>query len=452
MTKELVSIIIRTKNEEKWISSCLSKIFEQNYKKIEVIIVDNNSKDKTVERAKNFPVKIIKINKFKPGKAINLGVKKAKGKYIVCLSAHCIPINLTWLENLIIDLKSKKVAGVYGRQQPLPYSSDFDKRDLLTVFGIEKKIQKKETFFHNANSAFSKEIWKKFPFDELTTNIEDRIWGQKVINSGYKIIYEPKASVFHWHGIHQDMDPQRCSNVVKILESLDKNLYDKSIKSNNKNKTVAILPIRGKSINIDGKTLLERTIENLKNSKNLSGIYVTTDKKENLIIAKKLKVKSPFLRPKNLSTIFTDLLSVSQYTLQYLEEKKIFPDQLLILTEQYPFRPKKFADDMIQHYIKNGFDTLIASKYERAGIWTSTNNKYENIIDGLVPNKLRGKKGVITYIGLGFITSAANLRNGNIYSGKLGFYNIENPLISTDIKNKNDYTKIKNSLKKFNEK
>ena len=248
------------------------------------------------------------------------------------------------------------------------------------------------------------------------------------------------------------MDPQRCSNVVKILESLDKNLYDKSIKSNNKNKTVAILPIRGKSINIDGKTLLERTIENLKNSKNLSGIYVTTDKKENLIIAKKLKVKSPFLRPKNLSTIFTDLLSVSQYTLQYLEEKKIFPDQLLILTEQYPFRPKKFADDMIQHYIKNGFDTLIASKYERAGIWTSTNNKYENIIDGLVPNKLRGKKGVITYIGLGFITSAANLRNGNIYSGKLGFYNIENPLISTDIKNKNDYTKIKNSLKKFNEK
>ena len=36
-------------------------------------------------------------------------------------------------------------------------------------------------------------------FDELTTNIEDRIWGQKVINPGYKIIYEPKASVFHWH-------------------------------------------------------------------------------------------------------------------------------------------------------------------------------------------------------------------------------------------------------------
>ena len=56
MAKELVSIIVRTKNEEKWISSCLSKIFEQNYKKIEVIIVDNNSKDKTVERAKNFPV------------------------------------------------------------------------------------------------------------------------------------------------------------------------------------------------------------------------------------------------------------------------------------------------------------------------------------------------------------------------------------------------------------
>ena len=40
------SIIIRTKNEERWINSCLKAIFSQTYKDFEIIIVDNDSTDK----------------------------------------------------------------------------------------------------------------------------------------------------------------------------------------------------------------------------------------------------------------------------------------------------------------------------------------------------------------------------------------------------------------------
>ena len=69
-------------------------------------------------------------------------------------------------------LKDPKVAGIYGRQKPLSYSSDFDKRDLLIYLGL-KKIQKRQ-FFHNANSAFKKPL-EKIPFDEKTKHIEDRI-------------------------------------------------------------------------------------------------------------------------------------------------------------------------------------------------------------------------------------------------------------------------------------
>jgi len=163
---KLCSIIIRTKNEERWISSCLRSVFRQSYKNIEVIIVDNESTDHTVERSKSFPVKIISIDEFFPGKAINDGVRASSGDYIVCLSAHCIPVNEFWLEKLIKDIEDQKVAGIYGRQEPLSFSSDIDKRDLLTVFGLDKKIQVKDSFFHNANSAFRKDIWHKFPFDE----------------------------------------------------------------------------------------------------------------------------------------------------------------------------------------------------------------------------------------------------------------------------------------------
>lgn len=53
----LVSIIIRTKSEERWISSCLDAVYSQNYKSFEVIVVDNESSDKTIEKVLQYRVK-----------------------------------------------------------------------------------------------------------------------------------------------------------------------------------------------------------------------------------------------------------------------------------------------------------------------------------------------------------------------------------------------------------
>ena len=49
MIKDLVSIVVRTKNESFWISKCLHAISLQDYKNYEVIVVDNNSTDNTVK-------------------------------------------------------------------------------------------------------------------------------------------------------------------------------------------------------------------------------------------------------------------------------------------------------------------------------------------------------------------------------------------------------------------
>tara|TARA_B100000989_G_C19522680_1_gene465086 strand:- start:181 stop:1467 length:1287 start_codon:yes stop_codon:yes gene_type:complete len=223
--KPLVSIIIRTKNEEDWIKPCLQSIRNQNFKNpYEIILVDNNSKDATLKIAKEYKVdRIVKINKFFPGRAINMGIKYSSGDKIIIISAHCIPDGKNWLKDLTSSLNNKKIAGVYARQIPLPFTSPDDSRDLLITFGLETRIQKKDFMFHNAHSIIWRDVWNKIPFDEKTENIEDRLWGKEVISKGYSLKYDPKPKVFHHHGLHQHGNNTsfRAENIAKVIRNLE---------------------------------------------------------------------------------------------------------------------------------------------------------------------------------------------------------------------------------------
>ncbi len=448
-----VSIIIRTKNEERWITSCLDKIYSQTYKNFEIIIADNCSTDKTVVKAKKYPIKLIKIKKFFPGKAINDAIKVSSGEIIICLSAHCIPVNNYWLEKLISPLKNKTIAGVYGRQEPMPYSSIYDKRDLLLLFGLDRKVQTKDPFFHNANSAFLKKIWKKNNFDENTTNIEDRIWASQVINQGFKILYEPKASVFHFHGVHQNLDPERCASVVSIMEkTMQKDYLSFDIKKKNllkKNKIIAILPIRGKAIEYQNKYLMEFTIKKILNDKLVDDIYVSTDNKETAKIAKKLGAKCPFIRPKNLADKSTDLISVAKHTLEKIEKKNILPDLVYVVTESFPLREKNLLSKMLNKLKKNGLETIAASKKEKAGIWLRdvSKRKFRNIVENIIPGELRENESFIVPLGLGHLTYAHVLRAGKFLDKNFDLYCVENPLSMTEVKDKKS---LKNLIKNIN--
>ena len=224
--KKKASIIIRTHNEEDWIAHCLKSIKKQNYKNYEIILIDNNSTDNTVIIAKKLGVdKVVKIKKFFPGKALNAGCKIAKGEFLVLLSAHCVPVDDSWLKNLLINFKNKNVAAVYGKQSPITYSKPEDIRDLYITFGNERRIQKKDNFFHNANSAIRKSVWSKYNFDNKLSNIEDRDWSKKIIEKKYWIVYEPTANVFHYHGIHHSRNEKRLKNTIKVIEKIEDNNF-----------------------------------------------------------------------------------------------------------------------------------------------------------------------------------------------------------------------------------
>lgn len=87
----LVSVIVTTKNEEQNIGNCLQSIKAQTYPKdcIEIVVVDNNSIDKTKEIALRFTKKVFNKGPERSAQR-NYGIEKSKGKYVVYLDADMI--------------------------------------------------------------------------------------------------------------------------------------------------------------------------------------------------------------------------------------------------------------------------------------------------------------------------------------------------------------------------
>ena len=93
-----------------------------------------------------------------------------------------------------------------------------DRRDLWTTFRDERVRQRLDYFFHNANSAIRKSIWRDQPFDEKIRGVEDREWGKRMIAAGSDIVYEPGMRAYHQHGIHQGRDEGRAKRVAEVIE------------------------------------------------------------------------------------------------------------------------------------------------------------------------------------------------------------------------------------------
>jgi len=435
-----VSIIIRTRNEERWIGSCLKAVFSQEFRDFEVIIVDNQSTDSTLAKVEQFPVaKVVHCTDYLPGKALNLGIAEATGEFIVCLSGHCIPVDNRWLGNLLRNFDDPQVAGVYGRQEPLSFTPPSDKRDLMIVFGPEKKIQRKDSFFHNANSMIRKSVLDQYPFDPTVTNIEDRVWARQVLDKGFVIVYEPEASVYHYHGIHQNGNEERCRNVVKILESLDKTKEKGEIVPFADDlEVVALIPVKGRAGTLAGRSLLECAISVARGSRYITKVVVTTDSErvhaEALLAGADLVIR----RDESLSREYVGLEKVYQHALKELEAQGVFPDLLALLEVTYPFRSGVLIDNMVEKMVGEGLDTILPVRLESNAIWVEEEGDFKRIDDGFMPRQYK-RPVYVSYKGLCCITRPSCVRAEEIVGPRLGFYKVDDAYAGLELRGDQDH-------------
>jgi 2-desacetyl-2-hydroxyethyl bacteriochlorophyllide A dehydrogenase len=196
------SIIIRTYNEEKHLPALLRRIAEQEYRDFETIVVDSGSIDRTREIAAASADRLIPIRKhdFTFGYSLNEGIRNSSGQFIVIISAHAIPVDSSWLGNLIEPLRKQKTAMVYGRQHGVSQSKFGEFLDFNRTFGPKREVLKPPKFFaNNANSAVRRDLWKQYPFDETLPGLEDIDWAKHWMKAGYIVVYEPSAGIYHVH-------------------------------------------------------------------------------------------------------------------------------------------------------------------------------------------------------------------------------------------------------------
>lgn len=199
-----ISVIIPVKNEDEKIEKCLEAVFSQTIKSHEVIVVDGHSTDRTVEKAKSFPVRILYENYGTRGGARQIGVENAKGEYVAFTDADCIP-EIEWLENLIKEFDDN-IVGVGGGTSNIG-TSLWERSIALalnTFLGsansVQDRVLKGKRFVKSisgCNSMYRIDYLKEVDGFNVSLNInEDTELNRRLLKLG-KLVYTPNSIVLH---------------------------------------------------------------------------------------------------------------------------------------------------------------------------------------------------------------------------------------------------------------
>jgi peptidoglycan-N-acetylglucosamine deacetylase len=195
-----VSILIAAYNEEKNIASCLASLRKLSYPRqnMEIIVVDDGSKDSTASIAKKEGAKVIHGNHQGKTSALNLGLRHAKHEFIFTLDADTI-VDKNCLKELMAPFaendvgattgnsKIKNSKGILGMFQNLEYHYN---NLIRTGFS---KVFKNGIWFFGALACYRKSALSKIGFFKKDTLAEDMDCALELKRKGYRTINVQKA-------------------------------------------------------------------------------------------------------------------------------------------------------------------------------------------------------------------------------------------------------------------
>ena len=210
MTMPKISVIIVSYNGKTLLEKCLESLFKVNYDNFEVILVDNNSTDETVDFIKkNYPsIILIKLDSNKGfAEPNNIGSKIAKGEHLLFLNNDTI-VTPNFISELVKVMENdRKIAICQSLLLKLDGSID-SSGDFIDKLGVVYNSKTKIDEIREISSArgasmiIRKKIFKELNgFDEkFFVSFEDVDLGWRTWISGYKVVINPKSIVYHLGG------------------------------------------------------------------------------------------------------------------------------------------------------------------------------------------------------------------------------------------------------------
>ncbi len=209
-----ISIIIPCLNEEKYISECIQSILisDIDYKNTEVIFVDGESSDKTVEIINSYQkkhpfIKILNNPKKITPISMNIGIKASKGDYIFIISAHA-KYKKDYFSKLLVEIQRLDVDCVGGvlvtDVKRKNKKSNSIKEILSHKFGVgnasfrtgSSEIKAVDTV---AFGCYKKEVFEKYGlYDERLIRNQDIELNKRIINGGGKIYLIPEVECIYF--------------------------------------------------------------------------------------------------------------------------------------------------------------------------------------------------------------------------------------------------------------
>ncbi|MGG7213279.1 glycosyltransferase family 2 protein [Clostridium nigeriense] len=298
---ELISVIVPVYNTEKYIRKCIESLLNQTYKRLEIILVDDGSQDRSGEicdEYKSIDERITVIHKKNGGlsDARNVGIKIAKGEYIAFLDSD------DWVD---INLYSR----LYSILKK--YSAEISICNFKKVFDEDDILSSSEKIYNYSNIEALEEIYGENCAQMIVA------WNKLYKKNIFRGLYYPKGK------IHEDefLTPKllyRANKIVYIEEEL---IYYRQTPNSIMNSEFSIR-------RLDYLEILEERNEFIQNNGLTSIEIKSIERQLNSIINYYFKVKSS--RIHNKENVSKDLYNKFIKTSNNIPKKLLFKFKLKI--------------------------------------------------------------------------------------------------------------------------
>ena len=179
-SKLLVSVLVPTKNSEKYLEKCLVSIKRQSYPKIEIIVIDNFSQDKTLKIAKKYTKKVFQKGPERSAQ-LNFGAKKAKGKYLYRVDSDFV-VDKHHIKNMVEKCERESFDAIATFNRSDPRKSFWAK-----VKNLERETYREEDLILASRFLTKKAFEQVGGFDEELIAAEDYDLQNRLLKAGFKI-------------------------------------------------------------------------------------------------------------------------------------------------------------------------------------------------------------------------------------------------------------------------